>query len=461
MAAENDVAFGDGEIDPVPEGHRPGRGDERGEVSFERREARAFWWKFALIYLAGVTAATSMGKISPVSVALRADLHLSLAQVALIASLVTFVAAVLGVFVSYLIRPLDPRRMLVAGLVLMGLAGLFCARTETFAAMLGGRLVESVGYVVVVIVAPVLLFALGDGRRLTGALAIWGTFMPVGLALGSFAGGLLSSRLDWQSWLTVTAAGTLLVGVATTRLPRTPGTSMPGKPVGGEASGTPAAVRPGARIARLARPAALGAGFATISGSIVTVVTLYPAYLHEEFGLAAGAAGTLTGTVSLVGVAGGFLASWLLVRGVGVKYLFLAALLMPIGALAAFAGSGGLGVSVGSALVIALANELVVACVFAAIPLTVRAGSDLGAANGLVAQFGSIGALAAPPLVGLAVTTADGWWAVGPCLLAGCVGGLVLLQLGVRERAYPRDSRIRSGRNSVKDQQEDQKEKSA
>lgn len=105
MAAENDVAFGDGEIDPVPEGHRPGRGDERGEVSFERREARAFWWKFALIYLAGVTAATSMGKISPVSVALRADLHLSLAQVALIASLVTFVAAVLGVFVSYLIRP--------------------------------------------------------------------------------------------------------------------------------------------------------------------------------------------------------------------------------------------------------------------------------------------------------------------------------------------------------------------
>lgn len=90
----------------------------------------------------------------------------------------------------------------------------------------------------------------------------------------------------------------------------------------------------------------------------------------------------------------------------------------------------------GSALIIALANELVVATVFAAVPLAVRASSDLGAANGLVAQLGSIGALATPPLVGLAVTAVDGWWAVGPCLLGVCVAGLVLLQIAVRQSAH-------------------------
>ncbi|MGW1954883.1 MFS transporter [Streptomyces sp. NPDC001920] len=411
---------------------RAGKGIEStSEELAERREARAFRWKFCLIYLAGLFAATSMGKMTPISVALREDLSLSLAQVALLTSLVTAVAAVLGLFVSYLIRPLPPHRMLVAGLVVMGLAGLFCARTDSFAAMLGGRLVESVGYVVVVIVAPVLLFALGDGKRLTGALAIWGTFMPVGLALGSFAGGVLSSWLDWREWLAVAAAATLVVAVLTTRLPAVAGHSKRRE-----------STRPdrAAAVRRLARPASLGAGFAAVSGSIVACVTLYPPYLHEEFGLSTESAGTLTGVVSLIGVAGGFLASWLLVRGVGVRLLFVAVLLMPAGALAAFAGAGGLGVSVGSALVIALANELVVATVFAAVPLAVRATADLGAANGLVAQFGSIGALATPPLVGLAVTAADGWWAVGPCLLAVCVAGLALLQIAVRQPSYGRTS---------------------
>lgn len=352
---------------------------------------------------------------------------LSLTQVALLTSLVTAVAAALGLFVSYLIRPLPPHRMLVAGLAVMGLAGLFCARADSFGAMLGGRLMESVGYVVVVIVAPVLLFTLGDGKRLTGALAIWGTFMPVGLALGSFAGGLLSTWLDWRGWLTVAAAATLVVALLATRLPAVAGTKAEKR-----APHTDRA----AAVRRLARPVALGAGFATISGSIVACVTLYPPYLHEEFGLSTESAGTLTGVVSLIGVVGGFLASWLLVRGIGVKYLFAAALLMPAGAFAAFAGTGGLGMSVGSALVVALANELVVATVFAAVPLAVRAAADLGAANGLVAQFGSIGALAMPPLMGLAVTAVDGWWAVGPCLLAVCVAGVVLLQIAVRRPSH-------------------------
>ncbi|WP_079040942.1 MULTISPECIES: CynX/NimT family MFS transporter [unclassified Streptomyces] len=408
---------------------RRGGGMQSTSEELERRETRAFRWKFCLIYLAGVFAATSMGKMTPISVALRADLSLSLPQVALLTSLVTAVAAVLGLFVSYLLRPLPPHRMLVAGLVVMGLAGLLCARADSFGAMLGGRLAESVGYVVVVIVAPVLLFALGDGKRLTGALAIWGTFMPVGLALGSFAGGVLSAWLDWRGWLTVAAAATLVIAAGATRLPAVP--------VAARADATgPGSQDRAARVRRLARPVSLGAGFATVSGSIVAFVTLYPTYLHEEFGLSTESAGTLTGVVSLAGVAGGFLASWLLVRGVRVSYLFLVALLMPAGAFAAFAGAGGLGLSVGSALIIALANELVVATVFAAVPLAVRASSDLGAANGLVAQLGSIGALATPPLVGLAVTAVDGWWAVGPCLLGVCVAGLVLLQIAVRQSAH-------------------------
>ncbi|MFD9857780.1 MFS transporter [Streptomyces alboflavus] len=419
------------------------------DASSDTAEASGFWWKFWLIYLAGVTAATSMGKITPVSVEMREELSLSLSQVALIASLVTAVAAVLGLLVSYLLRPYDPRRMLVGGLVVMGVAGLFCAHTGSFGALFGGRLLESVGYVIVVIVAPVLLFGLGSGSRLTSALAIWGTFMPVGLAVGSFAGGVLSTWFDWQAWLTIAGAVTLVVAVATTRLPADIARHRPAPArtarlaCGDRPPGRPRDLRGRAR--RLARPIALGAGFATISGAIVTCVTLYPTYLHEEFDVPTETAGTLTGIVSFVGVAGGFLASALLRRGKDVKHLFLVALLMPAGAFAAFGGVGGTWGSVSSALVVALSNELVVASVFAAIPLAVRATSDMDAANGLVAQLGSIGALAAPPLVGLAVTAADGWWAVGPCLLVGTGAGTVLLCLatrGGREEGHREEEKV-------------------
>jgi hypothetical protein len=104
---------------------------------------------------------------------------------------------------------------------------------------------------------------------------------------------------------------------------------------------------------------------------------------------------------------------------------------MPAGAFAAFGSTGGLGISMTSAVLIAVTNELVVATVFAALPLVVRTSADVGVANGLVAQLGSVGSLAGPPLVGLVVTAADGWWAVGPTLLAGCAVGVVLLRAAV------------------------------
>ncbi|MEU7244045.1 MFS transporter [Streptomyces sparsogenes] len=388
-------------------------------------------------------AATSIGRITPVSIALEDELGLSLGQVGLIASSVTAVAALLGLAASVALRPLDPRRTLIGGLVVMGLAGLLVSRAGGFPLLLGGRLVESVGYVVVVIAAPVLVMGLGDGGRRTTALAIWGTFMPVGLALGAFGGGLLSAAFGWRASLAIAAAATLAMAGAALRLPgagarqdgpEAEGPDAKGPDAEGHGGDSARGEGPGdrrARARRLARPFALGAGFATISATIVSFVALYPTYLHDEFDVPTAAAGTLTGSVSFAGVAGGFAASVLLRRGAPMKYLFTAALLMPVGAFAAFGSAGGLGISMTSAVLIAVTNELVVATVFAALPLVVRTSADVGVANGVVAQLGSVGSLAGPPLVGLVVTAADGWWAVGPALLVGCAVGVVLLRAAV------------------------------
>jgi hypothetical protein len=113
------------------------------------------------------------------------------------------------------------------------------------------------------------------------------------------------------------------------------------------------------------------------------------------------------------------------------RRIFLAALLMPVGTAVTFLGMGGLGPHVLGAVLVAVANELVVATVFASIPTVVTRVADIALANGLVVQLGSAGSLLGPPLVSLAVLAADGWWAVTPVVLGACTTGALMLRFAV------------------------------
>jgi nitrate/nitrite transporter NarK len=389
---------------------------------------RDYWLRFLLIYSCGVLAATSISKVVPVSVALRDELGLSLDEVALVASSATLVAALLGIPVSYLIGRLVPQWPLIIGCVVMAVGGFLGSRTERFGSMMVTRLLESVGYVAVVVAAPMLVIAMGGGSRRSTALALWGTFMPVGLALGSFAGGALSTLLDWRTWFALDAATLLLVGV-TAAIVLGAGTGVLQPPD----EGRDAALSDSQRLRRFGRPVALAFGFSTASGTIVAIVSLFPTYLHDTLSVPIAEAGTLTGAVSLVGVIGGFLAGWMIRRGFPVTYIFPAALLMPFGTAIAFLEFGGLGVRVMGAIIIAVSNELVVAAVFAAIPVVVSRPSDMSIANGLVAQLGSLGSLVVPPLASLAVLVTGGWWAIAPVVLTACSIGFVLLWSSMRQ----------------------------
>ncbi|MEU3985766.1 MFS transporter [Streptomyces sp. NPDC026672] len=376
-------------------------------------------------------AATGLGKMAPVAVDLRAELNLSLDQMSLVTSSITAVAALLGLPVSYLVARSAPRRALLAGCAVMAAAGLLESRAGHFTPMLAARLAEGIGYVAVVVAAPALIIAMGDGPRRITALAAWGTYFPVGLALGLFLGGLLSAATDWRTWLVIEACTLLVVGSAAVL-------TLGGRPASAaddEPRAKAPADRAGRGIRRLRRPFLLATGFATASGTIVAVVSLFPTYLHETLGVPTAAAGTLTGVVSLAGTVGGFLSGWLLRRGVAVRRLFAAALLMPLGTALAFLHSGGVALAAVGALLVALANELVVAAAFAMIPAIVSDTSDVDLANGLLAQIGSLGSLLGPPLVSLAVLVAGGWWAVAPTVLAVCATGTVLLRSSVRRLA--------------------------
>ena len=374
-----------------------------------------------MVFGCGVLAAAALGKVAPVLPQLRDDLGLSLAAAGWLVSSITAVPALLGTPAGLLIRRRGGRRALLAGLVILAVAGGAGAAAAQAGAMMLARLVEGVGFLLVVVAGPSLLAGMAARSEQPMVLALWGTCIPVGLAASAAAGGALAGPLGWRPWLAVPGVlavpAALLVAVG-----------VPGQPLQGAGAGARL------RLASLRRPALLASGFFTVAVTGVTVLAVLPTFLVERRQAGTAAAGTATAVVALASVLGSAAAGWLLRRGLGLRGLAAVGLLMPLAIWPAMLAEGSLGGSVLGAAVALVANGAVVAAVFAAVPRVVAATDQVAVANGLVAQLGSTGSLLGPPLFAWAVA-GHGWQAV-PALVAGfALAGFALLVLADPRRS--------------------------
>jgi MFS family permease len=421
-----------------------------------------------LVYGTGVLAAAALGKVAPAVSLLRADLGLSLGGVGWLVSAITAVPALLGTPAGLWVRRRGGRRALLAGLAILAVTGTAGAAAPGLGWMLAARLAEGVGFLLVVVAAPTLLVEMAATRDQPAVLALWGTCIPVGLAAGAAAGGVLAP-LGWRLWLAVPGALALPAAAASALavpadspghplgVPRTPPADSPGHPLGvprtppadspGHPLGvprTPPADPPGAdppagaapgrpvggarlRLADLRVPALLAGGFcaAVVIGG--AVLGMLPAFLEGERHVGVAAGGTATALVALASVLGSLVAGWLLGRGVGLRALAAAGLLMPLASWPVVAG-GSFGGSVLAAAVLLAANGILVAGVFAAVPRVAAAPDHLAVVNGLVAQLGSAGSVLGPPLLAWAVG-AEGWRVLPPFVAVFTVLCLILLLL--------------------------------
>jgi hypothetical protein len=392
-----------------------------------------------LVYGTGVLAAAAFGKVAPAIPLLRTDLGLSLGVAGWLVSAMTAVAALLGTPAGLWVRRRGGRRALLAGLAILAMTGTAGAAAPGLGWMLTARVAEGVGFLLVVVAAPTLLVEMAGRRDQPAVLALWGTCIPVGLAVGAAAGGVLAP-LGWRLWLALPSALAVPAAAATALLvppdpppggPLPPGTPDP--PAGGPgpvAGGAPGREAGGARLrpADLRVPALLAGGFcaAVVIGG--AVLGMLPAFLEEERRAGIAAGGTATALVALSSVLGSAVAGWLLGRGVGLRALATAGLLMPLASWPVVAAGGSFGGSVLAAAALLAANGVLVAGVFAAVPRVAAAPDHLAVVNGLVAQLGSAGSLLGPPLLAWAVGVA-GWGVLPPFIAVFTVLGLILLLL--------------------------------
>jgi len=173
--------------------------------------ARTPWPTVLLIVGAGVVSAFQVGKAPTALAAIQADLGLDLATASWLLSAFALVGALIGVVAGIAVDRVGARRMVLGGLVLQGLCAALGAFAEGAPLLLASRAVEGIGFLVAVVAAPTLLVAVVRPADLGRAMAVWGTFMPVGIAAVMVAAPLLAV-IGWRGFWLANAA--LLIGYA-------------------------------------------------------------------------------------------------------------------------------------------------------------------------------------------------------------------------------------------------------
>lgn len=381
--------------------------------------ATQFW-----IYLTGILAAAQLGKMPPLMPVISADLGIGLVAGAVIISLLEAGGALFGSLAAAASAHLRLWRMIVGALALLVVGNLGQAAAPSAAVLTAFRALESIGYLGIVVSAPVLMAREATRWSAALSLVVWSTFLPVGLAIGAISSGALSEQFGWRTTLLVWAG--LGLGLLVMKPRRDRGAAASELSDGG------------ARWpARSAVVAALGFGCFTCFQ--VGMLALMPEFLIATSGASVRLAGLITGLGGLATISGVVVPFWLARRSGGVPPvlslpLLAMSLVLPAALLLLVLGAGlSLAATTGLFIALNMLSGIFPSLVFASLPRLAGA-NGLGPANGVLAQAGATGSLLGPPLYASFVVL-SGWTAAGAVALAVSALAVVLLLAAEREVA--------------------------
>ena len=375
------------------------------------------WAGVSIAFFAGVVASVALLKASPATPDMRAALGLSLSGAAWVSSLFTLATVALGLAAGLVAQRIGLHRATVIGLLVMTLAGVLTLLADTPAALLVGRAIEGIGFVLVVVAAPGLMAALAAPGHTRLVLGIWATWLPAG---GVLVLWLAAPLLAWDGWqgLWWFSAGAGVVALLLLLASPRPDTA---RPAGGA---SPAAV--------LRRPAPwlLGFAFAAFTVQLYAVLLFAPTFLVEVHGFTLARAAAVTSGVLFMAGPAGAIASVLLHRGVSpIRWMVagfgLLALLLP--ACLLLSGSGWPGF-----LLLLLYGGIagsVPPCIYAQAPAAARDPAAAGVVLGLIMSGNGLGILVGPPIVAAAVEQFSAWSAGIAVAIAACLLGIGITRL--------------------------------
>ena len=173
---------------------------------------RSDWTRISVLVLAGIASAMQIGKVPAALSLLQADFNVGLVASAWILSMFSGLGALFGSLAGLLADRFGSRHVTVASLLVMALASAVGASAHSAALLLVSRAVEGSGFLVTVVAVPSLLFAAAVERDRRIVPSLWGTYMPVGMAVALAITPFMLSAFGWRPWWEFNAA--LLAGLA-------------------------------------------------------------------------------------------------------------------------------------------------------------------------------------------------------------------------------------------------------
>jgi len=372
---------------------------------------------------AGFVAAMQVGKVPPALPVLRAELGLSMVSGGWVASLFSLVAAMLGLLAGTVGDRLGGRRTLLLALACLSLGSFAGGVAGGLNSLLAARLLESLGFVGVVVAAPSLIVAATREKDRRLAVGVWSCYLPVGFALMLLASPVALPLLGWRGLWHANGALLALFLVIFWLATRALSDPPPGDAHWRQLRDV--LRRPGLWLFALC--------FLLYSLQWFAVMTWLPSYLVDKADMGAERVALITAIVVLINAAGNLAGTWALQRGVA-RWVLIA--------VSSFA-SAGIGGAVFSGFVTA-DGPLWLAFAYSLIsgitPAAALTGAvqhapspfHVAASNGLVVQGAQGGSLLGPPVLAL-VVTGSGGWQHAPWLFAGASALALLLALLLRK----------------------------
>lgn len=368
----------------------------------------------AMLLIAGVLAGAQLGKIAPLIGWYRENAGMSLVVAGWLTSAIGFFVAVAALPAAFAVDRFGMYRSFVLSSAMLALGAVALALFDSPAAVLAARLVEGLGYLVLVIATPALLASLPPPRLRAPALAIWGGFVPIGFAVSDFLASFMLVNTTPRAFLLTVALIFAASAIVAALLARGLEPSE-----AGPANGAAAAHFRNSFSAPVVLSALAFGAYVILSMGFFSFL---PTFVAER--------GTLLAPAWLVAllVPVGNVLTGFLVRGRSAGYvvrLGLAGFAVTAASVLPFYASADPLSATVAAMAFAVAHGVVASAIFAAVPLILPAGGSTAIAIGIIAQTGGISTLIGPPIAGYVIAT-HGWTGFGAYMFAVSVVGLLL-----------------------------------
>jgi MFS family permease len=392
------------------------------------------WGRVFLLVGAGVVASFQIGKVPPVLPGIRADLGLTLFLASWVISIFNVIGLFFGPLAGALADRLGHRRLLLWGLVIQGGGSLAGSLAGSPGLLLGTRVLEGLGFLVIATATPALIFKIVRPERIRLALGFWSAFVPIGMTLVMLGSPLILGHFGWRGLWRANAL--ILFGYALVLVNRT--RSLP-RPGGGPQNGWREILTDVARTVAAPGPLILALTFSTYALQWGTVMGFFPTLLMENRGFLAGSSSLLTAIMVAVNIPGNFLGGWLLQQGVRRGRIMVFSCLVMAGAgLVIFSTALPFTVQYSACLVFSAVGGMLPAAVFGGAPVFAPSPKLVATTNGLIVQGSQLGQVVGPPLLAGMVSAAGTWavapWLMLPVALLGTTFSLVLAGLEKKSR---------------------------